>query len=275
MKLLKYILPLVLCVGMMVGCSEDNDPVITTMTVTEYLTSDGGSVAKVDRYIYTDDRLTSHVTTQNFSIDESTGHAQNISHEVTFTYTGNEVTLNYSEGNTAVYTLNADGYATRCTFQMAGQTRTYQFTYSDGYLTQVDEAIDGAPSMSNTFGYKDGELIAISTGPNKIVCTPGETDNREQLPCPVFEDTYPLSLHTDALYAHLLGKASPHFTGSSVPGTEDPQEKTEYSYTTDSETGKITKIDKKLTYTGTTIDRDGHVIKSTTVVENSLYFKYE
>lgn len=268
MKLLKYTLLLMLCAGTMVGCTEDNDPVITTMKVTEYLKSDGGDVVKEDQYIYTDDKLTSHITTQKFS-------DQSMSHEVTFAYTGNEVTLDYSEGNMAVYILNADGYATRCTFQMAGQTRTYQFTYSDGYLTQVDEAIDGAPSMSNTFGYKDGELIAISTGPNKIVCTPGETDNREQLPCPVFEDTYPLSLHTDALYAHLLGKASPHFTGSSVPGTEDPQEKTEYSYTTDSETGKITKIDKKLTYTGTTIDRDGHVIKSTTVVENSLYFKYE
>lgn len=267
MKLLKYTLALIVYAGIMLACSDDNEAVITTMRVTQQLSNDGGNVTKVDRYTYTDDRLTNRLTTQNFY--------EEISNEVSFTYTGNEVTLDYSEGNTAVYILNAEGYATRCTFQMAGQTRTYQFTYSDGYLTQVDEAIEGVPSMSNTFGYKDGDLTSIAIGTNKIICTPGETDNREQLPCPVFEDTYPLSLHTDALYAHLLGKASPHFTGSSVPGTEDPQEKTEYSYTTDSETGKVTKIDKKLTYTGTTIDRDGHVIKSTTVVENSLYFKYE
>lgn len=274
MKLLKYILPLALCIGMMVGCTEDNDPVITTMTVTEYLTSDGGSVAKVDRYTYTDDRLTSHVTTQNFSIDESTGHAQNISHEVTFTYTGNEVTLNYSEGNTAVYTLNADGYASECTYRLANQTRTYRFTYADGYLTQVDESIDGTPSLSNTFEYKDGDLTSIATGANKIICTPDTTVNRELLPCPVFEDTYPLSLHIDAIYARLLGKSAQHFTGSSVPAVADPQEKTEYSYTKDN-TGKIIKIDKKLTYTGTTVDQNGHVTESTTVVENSLYFKYE
>lgn len=267
MKLLKYILPLVLCVGMMVGCTEDNDPVITTMTVTEYLTSDGGDVVKEDQYIYTDDKLTNHITTQKFS-------DQSLSHEVTFTYTGNEVTLNYSEGNTAVYTLNADGYASECTYRLANQTRTYRFTYADGYLTQVDESIDGTPSLSNTFEYKDGDLTSIATGANKIICTPDTTVNRELLPCPVFEDTYPLSLHIDAIYARLLGKSAQHFTGSSVPAVADPQEKTEYSYTKDN-TGKIIKIDKKLTYIGTTINSDGKIIKSTTVVENSLYFKYE
>lgn len=267
MKLLRYTLLLTLCAGMMVGCSEDKEPVITTMTVTEYLTSDGGSVTKEDRYTYTDDKLTHHLTTQNFS-------DQSMSHEVTLTYTGNEVTLNYSEGNTAVYTLNADGYAGACTYRLADQTRTYRFTYSNGYLTQVDETIEGTPSLSNVFEYRDGDLTSIATETNKLICTPATEVNQSQLPCPVFEDTYPLSLHLDALYAHLLGKASPHFTGSSAPAVADPQEKTEYSYTKDS-TGKIIKIDKKLTYTGTTVDRNGHVTESTTVVENSLYFKYE
>lgn len=268
MKLLKHILTLVICAGMMAGCSpEDNEPVITTMRVTEYLKSDGGDVVKEDQYIYTDDRLTSHVTTQKFS-------DQSMSHEVIFTYTGNEVTLDYSEGNTAVYTLNADGYAGTCTYRIAGQTRNYHFTYSNGYLTRVDETIDGTPSLSNTFEYKDGDLVSIATGTNKIICMPDTTANREELPCPMFEDTYPLSVHTDAIYAHLLGKASPHFTGSSVPAVADPQEKTDYSYTKDS-AGKIIKIDKKLTYTGTTITAGGKVIESTTVVENSLYFSYE
>lgn len=266
MKLLTYVL--VACAGMMVACSEANEqPVITTMTVTESLTNDGGTVVKEDQYIYTDDKLTSHITTQNFS-------GESISHEVSFTYTGNEVTLNYSEGNTATYLLGADGYATQCTSRLASQTRTYQFTYSDGYLTQVDEAIEGTPSMSNTFEYKDGDLISITTGANKIICTPDTTTNRDQLPFPVFEDTYPLSLHMDAMYAHLLGKVARHFIGSSVPAVADPQEKTEYSYTTNS-TGKVTKIDKKLTYTGTTITSGGRVIESTTVAQNSLYFKYE
>lgn len=267
MKLLKYTLLLMLCAGMMFACSEEHKPVITTMRVTESLTNDGGTVVKEDKYMYTDDKLTSHITTQKFS-------DQSMSHEVTFTYTGNEVTLNYSEGNTAVYTLNADGYAGECTYRLAGQTRTYRFGYTNGYLTQVDESIDGTPSLSNTFEYEDGDLISIATGAHKTICTPDTTVNREQLPCPVFEDTYPLSLHTDAIYAHLLGKSAQHFIGSSVPAVEDPQEKTEYSYTTDS-TGKVTQIDKKLTYTGTTITSGGKVKETTTVVENSRYFKYE
>lgn len=267
MKLLKYTLALIIYVSMMVGCSDDNEPVITTMTITEHLKSDGGDVVKEDKYMYTDNILTKHVTTQRFS-------DQSVSHEITFTYTGNEVTLNYSEGNTAVYTLNADGYASECTYQISDQTRNYRFTYSNGYLTKVGETIDGTPSMSNTFEYKDGELISIATGPNKLICTSATEVNQNQFPCPVFEDTYPLSLHIDAMYAHLLGKSARHFTGSLVPDTEDPQEKTEYFYTTDS-TGRITKIDKKLTYTGTTINVEGKVTESTTVVENSLYFKYE
>ena len=266
-KQLKHALAMMLCATMTLACGDECEPQITTMTVREYQSNDGGSVTKVDRYIYADDRLTKHVTTQNY-LEEST------SREVSFTYTGNEVILESSEGNTAVYTLGSDNYAKQCTYRLSSQTRTYQFTYSDGYLTRVEETIDGIPSMNNEFEYKDGDLIAIITGTNKLLCTPDTTGNYSKLPCLPLTETYPLSLHTDAMYAHLLGKPTRHLIGKLTPDAEDAQEKTEYTYKTDDK-GRVTNIEDKLTYTGTTINIRGQIVESTEIVEKAFFITYD
>lgn len=266
MKQLKYALALLLCTSLFCGCSDDNQPEIYTMTMTEIMSSDGGSVTKTDQYTYIDKLLTSHITTQSFS-------DQSLSHDVSFTYSGNVVTLTYSEGNTAIYTLDANGCATQCVYQLASQTRQYQFTYSDGYLTQVDESIDGVPFMSNTLRYKDGDLTSVATGSNEMTCTPGTTLNTSELPDLLLANIYPLSLHQDALYAHILGKATCHFTDSFVPAIENPDESTQYTYTV-GKSGNVEKIDEKLTYTGIVVDIKGNETQTTTTAEKSIFIAY-
>lgn len=266
MKQLKYALTLLLCTNIFYGCSDDKQPEISTITITETMSNDGGSVTRTEQYTYTDKLLTSHITTQSFS-DES------LSHDVSFTYSGNEVTLTYSEGNTAVYTIGADGYATQCIYQLASQTRQYQFTYSDGHLTQVDESIDGIPFMSNTLRYKEGDLISVATGSNEMICTPGTTLNTNELPNLLLANVYPLSLHQDALYAHILGKATRHFTDSVVPAIENPNESTQYTYTV-GKSGKVEKIVEKLTYTDIIIDIEGKEHEKTAITERGIFIAY-
>lgn len=257
---------LLLCTSLFYGCSEDNEPKISTITITEIMSNDGGSVTRTEQYMYADKLLTSHTTTQSFS-------DQSLSHDVSLTYSGNEVTMTFSEGNKAIYTIGANGFATQCAYQLAGQTRQYQFTYSDGYLIQVDESIDGVPFMSNTLRYKEGDLISVAIGSNETICTPGTTLNNNELPNLLLANVYPLSLHQDALYAHILGKATRHFTDSFVPAIENPDESTQYTYTM-GKSGNIEKIDEKLTYTGTVVDRNGNVTESTTTTERSIFIAY-
>lgn len=266
MKQLKYALALLLCATIFYGCSDDNQPEISTITITEIMSNDGGSVTRTEQYTYTDKLLTSHVTTQNFS-------DQSLSHDVSFTYSGNEVILTYSEGNTAVYTIGANGYATQCIYQLASQTRQYQFTYSDGYLIQVDESIDGVPFMSNTLKYEEGDLTSVATGSNVMNCTSGTTPNTNELPNLLLANVYPLSLHQDAIYAHILGKATRHFTNSLVPAIENPDESTQYTYTV-GKSGNIEKVDEKLTYTDSVVDGKGNITESTTIAKRSIFIAY-
>lgn len=276
----KLILALWLATGLLSACKKDLEeinlpvPNITQITISESMTNDGGTVAKKEQYFYEKGKLRSHNTIQEF-------YEQSISQTTTFAYSGNQAIVTYESGDVATYTLGADGYATQCTYQMADQVRTYLFAYSDGYLTQIDEFIDDAPFMSNTLTYDHGDLTSISFGEynNKVACSISETINYSQLPFIKLADFQPLSMHMDAMYAHLLGKPTQHMVSGYepvIPVTDEESqesEKTTYQYQTDSQQ-RVTDIEEKTTYTGYVFDIDGNRHLTTNTSSRELTISY-
>lgn len=272
-KLLAFLL---LATGLLSACKDDevHTPVITQMTISENMTNDGGTVYKTEKFTYEDSVLISHSTTQTY------GEQQSVSQTTTFAYAGNQAIITYELGDVATYTLGADGYATQCTYQMAEQMRTYQFTYSDGYLTQVDEAINGVPFMSNKLAYDHGDLTSISFGEsNRTTCSTSETVNYSHLPFIKLADFHPLSMHMDAMYAHLLGKPTQHMVSGYEPikeegSTDSPEsEKTSYVYATDQQQ-RVTGIDEQTTYVGYIYDINGNQHLTTSSVSRALTISY-
>lgn len=267
MKRVAYILVLLLTSGILLCCSDEEQEVLSRMYITENFSNDGGTVAKTDVFNFSNKKLINHTTLQEF-------YGQSISGELTLSYSGNEVTQTDMSGNTSVYTLNSDGYATQCVSHFLEQIREYRFTYDNGYLTQVDEQVDGTYTLSNFLTYVDGNLTSISDGTNKWLLQPSSTLNYSQLPCLQIADSYPLSFHLDAVYAHLLGKPTQHLVQSVIPDTETPQEETVYSYQTDA-TGKVNNIQVATTYTGIVIDPEGNVTEETSTIRRNLSIRYE
>lgn len=276
MKVLRVLLALSLCASISAGCSDDNDsPSFSTITINENMTNDGGTVYKEDKYVYEASKLTSHVTTQSY------GENQSIIQTTTFAYSGNQATITNEAGNVFTYTLGSDGYATQCTYLMEKQTHIYTFTYSDGYLTQIEEAINGTPFMSNKLFYRDGDLTSIQFGENNaMTCQASETLNNSQLPFMKLIDFYPLSMHMDALYAHLLGKATRHMVSDYEPvksvGDEESQdsEKTTYAYQTDKQQ-RVTAIKQTIVYAGLIYDNkgDSSLVESTETRNLSISYQ--
>lgn len=236
------------------------------MTIKEDMSNDGGTVVKKDAYVYENDKLVKHVTTQEF-------YGQSISSAVTLSYFKQKVLVKDDNGNTAVYTLGNDGYATECAYQLSGQARVYTFYYDQGYLARLDETIEGRTGMSNTLTYRQGDLIGISHAGTTLRCEPGGTVNSDSLPDQLLKDIYPLSLHLDAMYAGILGRPVQHLVGQAMPIAEDNKEITEYAYTTDA-TGKVTRVQEKLTYTGTLIDINGDAYEQKQTVTKELSIEY-
>lgn len=274
MKLLKYTLALIIYVGMMVGCSEGWEEIeiptlnVTRMTITETIPSDGGEVDKKEEFIYKDAKLIKHTTTQEFSFGQS------ISTTTTLNYAGNEVTVTDEAGNAAIYILDHNGYATQCTYQLSSQTRGYTFTYDNGYLTQIDETIDRKPTMSNILTYKRGELTSIYNSTNTLICQAGTITNYSKLPCLILTDIYPLSLHTTAIYAHILGKPTQHLVTYQAPDTEDGEESTTYTYKIDN-AGRVTNINAKLTYKGVIVPPEDPPYESGNTTKRTLVITYD
>lgn len=266
MKLLKNALALTVCAALMFACSDES-PEVSQMTIKEDMSNDGGMVVKEDAYVYENDKLVKHVTTQEF-------YGQSISSAVTLSYFNQKVLVKDDEGNTAVYTLGSDGYATQCAYQFSGQARVYTFHYDQGYLVQLDETIEGQAGNSNTLTYRQGDLIGISNAGTMLQCEPGGTVNSASLPDLILRDIYPLSLHLDAMYAGILGQPAQHLVGKMMPIAEDNKEITEYTYTTDA-TGKVTGVQEKLTYTGTLIDIYGNAYESQSTETRKLSIEYE
>lgn len=225
---------LLLCAIVMFGCSDDEekagtevpDPEISKMLFSEFCKSDGigvSDVTKEEEFRYEDAWLTGYTYTQEVSIADLT---EIISHSLTIQYGNNRSSVTFTDeiGTERKYTLNEEGYATQCEYASLDQKRQYTFSYTDGYLTQVNENImpregssDAVVAHTLSLQYDKGDLISTispslpyesSTGYGKLQTNyeAGEDINYYRLPCMLVADTYPLSFHREALFAGMLGK---------------------------------------------------------------------
>lgn len=268
-----YLWLLILVFGVFSACQDDSTTQFSGITITENMSNDAGTVTKKDQYLYENNQLVSHSTAQSY------GQGQSLSQTTSISYSDKQVIITYALGDIATYTLGANGYATQCTYLMGYQIRTYDFAYSDGYLTQVDEQIDGIPGMSNTLIYHNGDLASIRFGEsNEVVCSPDNTINAGNLPCTLLANLYPLSLHMDAIYAHILGKSTQHMMGSYEPINNNSEsqdsEKTTYKYTTDSQQRTI-GVQQKTIYAGLIYDNAGNAHQTESFVTRIFTISYQ
>ena len=233
-----------------VSCSDDNDENTTNnqrvITLNEVMTSDSYPVTKTERFLYDQDRLIQHTVRQTVLESE-------INYEVNLAYSDNKVTV-ATEITNLTYTLNTEGYASQCIYNESDdQQREYKFSYStDGYLTEVIENINGKLCSIITLTYTADDLESVTSHindiNNKILYKPSEQSSQYYIPCLSLLDTYPFTLHTEALYAGLLGKAPHHFTVRTAPEGND-SEYTTYTYQVNKE-GNLTQIHSQTTYPG-------------------------
>ncbi|MDD3039237.1 DUF4595 domain-containing protein [Bacteroides sp.] len=229
------------------GCSDEEKDSSTnhqwTITLNETMTNDSYPVSKTEKFLFDQDQLLKHTVRQTVLESE-------INHEVNLTYSENKV-IAATEMTTSTYILNAEGYASQCTYDESDLKREYRFSYStDGYLTEVIENINNEVYSTLTLTYNNGDLQSITSSlngiSNKILYEPGEESSQYNLPCLDVLDTYPLSLHTEALYAGLLGKAPRHLTASIKPEGND-SEYTTYNYQFNQK-GELSQIHSQTTY---------------------------
>ena len=171
---------LLVCAIVMFGCSDDEekagtevpDPEISKMLFSEFCKSDGigvSDVTKEEEFRYEDAWLTGYTYTQEVSIADLT---EIISHPLTIQYGSNRSSVTFTDeiGTERKYTLNEEGYATQCEYASLDQKRQYTFSYTDGYLTQVNEKImpregssDAVVSHTLSLQYDKGDLISTTS----------------------------------------------------------------------------------------------------------------
>lgn len=256
---------LLVCVLAMFSCSEEEDgewreinipaPDISSMCLTEFCPKEGlgvSDVNKTEEFFYENSYLNGYLYTQESSIADI---KEVYTHPITVEYGSDRssVTLTDEMGTQRRYILNDMGYATQCEYTSSDQKRQYTFSYTDGYLTQLNEEIlpgegssAGVVSRNMTFNYNNGELVSVTSpsltgetfagyGELQTNFEAGEEINYYRLPCPLLLDIYPLSFHREAMFAGILGKPTQHLTVASYPVQTSGSyfEKTEYSYRMD------------------------------------------
>lgn len=229
------------------SCSEDDKEHIKSLIFKETMLSDSDPVYKTETFRFLRGQLIQHCVNQKVLESE-------INEETNLTYSGNKVTVR-ADGATLSYLLNAEGYATQCVYRTVSQNREYQFSYSsEGYLTQMSERIENELYSTTTLTYNDGDLTSVTSSSNNMNNTinyqPSGKDRYEgcYIPCLGLLDTYPFTLHTEAVYAGLLGKFPRHFTARTNAKDND-DEYTDYTYQFD-EKGMPTGIDSRTFYQG-------------------------
>lgn len=211
------------------------------ITLTETIPNDNPPETQVTRkeeYFFSDkQQLVSHVTTQLFGrLGE-----YSMSHETTLTYTESEVTVTDAGGSVSVYTLNEQGYASRCTRRepSSEQTREYAFSYSDyttygAFLTRITETIQGEVTATIAFNFLPTSQATITLQNRSFSDTYhlgfGEL-NTSRLPLLLFTELHPLALHQEAMYAGLLGESPVQLIHTLTPANQT--EGNTYTYTTD------------------------------------------
>lgn len=207
--------------------------------ITETIKSDTSPVEKTETYTFNHGQLVGHSTLQEYYPQFS------MSDEKQLDYSENIVTVTDGNNNVLTYTLNDEGYAVQCKYQMGSQIRFYNFQYSaNNYLTRIEESIGNTFFSSLDLSYENEDLISVTTFindmENTILYEPGEITNSGKASCFPLSETYPISTHSEALYAGLLGKMSNHLVTKTQPKGND-DEWTNYQYSVN-ESGNISSI---------------------------------
>lgn len=258
-------LPLLLLAFLLGACNEDEQTSLKSLTVTETTGSGEERVTTEQQFIYTDEKLTQHITTQTYTdrwLEAQYTHTVS----VRISYEPGKVIVTDETGTISTYVINEYGYAESCTRNEPGSNiRTYIFSYSasgSGNLTGIKENINGKPysEISITI-LNDGTMNITEKTDNyqgEFTASvkddyPGGLNMKSQLPWLFLSERYPLSFHVEALYANILGEPL-----STLPGylsIENSDEVTTYSYTTDTE-GYITSCATKTSTPGRSWYRD-------------------
>lgn len=250
------------------ACSEEEDErteeSLKCLTITETTGSGTEQVTTEQKFIYTDGKLTRHVTKQTYTDLWLKGeYTHSVSTQIS--YELGKVIVTDETGTVFTYQINEKGYATMCTRNEPGSSiRTYIFSYSTGgseYLTGIKESIDGSPYSEISIEFPDNSTMNITEKANTIQSKfiasvngnhPGVSNEKSQLPCLFLSERYPLSFHVEAFYANILGEPL-----ATLPGQltiENSEEVTTYEYTQDQK-GYITSCATKISVPGRSWNR--------------------
>ena len=247
MNQIKYCLPVLLLLSIMVGC--DNEPEespeeeIRTLTVTETTGQGSEKVTTKQQFFYETGKLVQHTTTQTFTdLFCQTEYTWTVSTQIG--YESGKVIVSDDAGNVSTYLMDDNGRAESCIRnEPSGNIRYYTFSYSpdNGILSGIKEEMNGKVYSEIT--------LAPSTVAGKMTITgkvdnfgntyiastdndsPGISNETSKLPWVFLAESYPLSFHEEALYANILGTPLPLLPGRL--DIEGSNEVTTYSYTTD------------------------------------------
>ncbi len=244
---------------------ESTEENIACLTITETTGSGEERITTEQKFIYADGKLTRHITKQTYTDRLLEGeYTHSVSSRIS--YEPGRVIVTDESGIVSTYQLNEKGYATLCTRkEPGGKTRTYTFSYSttgDENLTGIKESIDGNLSSEISISIPDNGTMNITEQVNTCQNTfttginenhPGISNEKSKLPYLFLSERYPLSFHTEAFYAHILGAPLSFLPGQLT--IENSEEVTTYSYAAD-ERGYITSCAVRISILGKSWYRD-------------------
>lgn len=208
-----------------------------TLCTEEKLDSDAQTVTAKQTFSCTDGLLTQMVYEQSFAAVEPVS----ISHTSNINYLEDKVVITDSNGCINTYLLNPFGYADSCVREENGVVkRRYCFYYNANLLSAIEEYLpaDNFETAYSCIVIKrndDNLQIAHQVGESfqtfKATFNLVTPQNNFDIPCPFLAELHPLSMHTPALYAQILGDTFPFFLHQITPEENaESQETTTINY---------------------------------------------
>lgn len=246
MKQTRLYLSILFLLSLVAACNKDEEETenrTKLLTVTETTGSGSEKVTTKQEFAFNNELLQKHTTTQTYTdLWLEAKYTHTIATQLS--YEPGKVIITDEAGNESIYIMDDKGRATNCTRnEPGGNIRTYTFNYStseDGILTGIKENINGKPYSEITITFLQEGTINISESSNNYQNTfiastnsayPGISNTMSRLPWLFLAERCPLSLHTEALYANILGAPLPILPGRlDIEGSD---EITTYSYNAD------------------------------------------
>ena len=249
----KIVFTLLVAFTVLTACEDNNDSAnssnpamaFSKIQLSEDSPYEAGTptVTTTQTYSYSQGKLTDFTTVQSYSVQ---GEPMKIENTASVTYNEHQAVITDNFGNVSTYLLDDNGYATSCTRQETGTTRTYIFSYfvapeGEYYLENITENVNGEIYASIDIDYSNYQALRITqkvdTYEQAYTATTqatNETNNVSEVPCLFFTALYPLSLHSAALYGKLLGEPFNILIDRIIPdGNTASKEVTKYTYSFD------------------------------------------